>query len=734
MFTYKKNIIRRFKTLLIFGFSLWALIIVVKAIIIITLERQYWLDVSKNAIVYNRTIEPRRGDILSDNGELLVSNMIKYRLYLNFDNLNDYNYGDKKKKELREKKDSIWKSGIDSLCSGLANIFPQWTKADFMKHLSTGVNLKRGDKSRYGRKKYPLYPNHQLYVTYTQYLEASKLPILREKKIHSGFFVEEYMYRKKFFGSLAYSTLGDHKVLSKGNAKKPATVDKHGLDEKFDSILRGRPGIMHTEKEKEIVDVPVIHGMDVQTTINVEMQDICEKALRDGLTEFGSKAGWVILMEVESGDIKAIVNLSQVEDGNYVETYEASKNNETPNHAIADLREPGSIFKPIALSIALDDKKISEHDSVRTHNGTLFMHGRYISDAVKPKRKWQTVTEVIQNSSNVGMALIIDSAYRDNPERFTDRLVELGMKTNYNLLECERTPTFRTPKSRLWSKPDLQAMSRGYATSQTALNMITFYNGIANKGVRMAPRLVKAIMKDGEVVEKYDPVVLDDEMLSQSTVAAITRMLKAVVNEKRATGARAKSHKVSIAGKTGTALNNKGNLLSFCGFFPVDKPEYTCIVQNINNNGGGGSTSAVIFKEIAEQIMAKSERQPLENAKDTINTFAPIIKRGNMTAVDYILDKMDIDVDNSNISSDSDDPTWGAAKSDSTGQITYEVRELNTGIVPNVIGMGAKDAIYLMQRAGLKVTISGYGKVTSQSLTAGHKATKGTHVRLTLKP
>lgn len=734
MFIYKKNIIRRFKILIIFGFSVWALLIIAKAIILITLERQYWLDVSKNAIVYNRIIEPKRGDILSDDGELLVSNMIKYRLYINFDNLKDYSYGDKRKKEIKAKKDSIWNEGLDSLCIGLARIFPQWDKETFKKHLNAGRNLKKGDKSRFGRRKYPLCPDHQLYASYTQYRAAEELPILCEKKIYSGLSADKFMYRKKFFGSLAYSTLGDYKVLDKGDSKRPPKVDKHGLDAKYDSILRGVAGIMHSEKEKEIIDIPVIHGMDIQTTLNVGMQDICEKALRDGLTNFGSKAGWVILMEVKSGDIKAIVNLSQNDNGEYIETYEASKYNETPNHALADLREPGSIFKPIALSIALEDEKIKEEDSVRTYGGIHYMHGRAIHDAVKPKKKWQTVTEVIQNSSNVGMALIIDSAYKDNPKRFTDRLTELGMKTNYNLLDCERRPTFRTPQSPLWSKPDLQAMSRGYATSQTALNMITFYNGIANNGVQMAPRLVKAILKDGDIVESFDPVVLNNEMLSPSTIASLKRMLRAVVNEHRATGARAKSQKVSIAGKTGTALNDKGNLLSFCGFFPVEEPEYTCIVQNINNIGGGGSTSAVIFKEIAEKIMAKNERRPLASAEDTINAKLPRIKRGNLTAASYILDEMDIDIKEGNISDDLEDPSWGVVKADSIGNIIMESRELNSNVIPNVIGMGAKDAVYLMNCAGVNVTISGYGKVTSQSISAGQKVAKGTHVRLTLKP
>ena len=734
MFIHKKDVILRFKLLVIFIFSTIAIIILAKAVILMTLERQWWLDVAQNAINKSETIEPKRGDILSANGELLVSNLVRYRLYLDFENLDNYNFGEKKKAKAKHRKDSIWNADLDSLCIGLADIFPEWNHTEFKTHIKSGQSLRKGNKGKYGRRRYPLCPDHTLYISYPQYRKIQKLPILRSGAVVSGLSAEEHKYRKKFFGSLANSTLGDYKIINIDKKSGTVTADKHGLDEKYDSLLSGSPGLMRKEKEHEIIDKAVEHGYDIQTTLDVEMLDICEKALRNNLERFEAHAGWAILMEVKSGDIKAIVNLSRNEAGDYEETFRKNKNNATPNHAIADLREPGSIFKPIALSIALEDGLVNEHDSVEAHKH-YYMHGRTITDAVTPKRKYQTITEVIQNSSNVGMALIINRAYEKNPKRFTDRLAELGMKENYYLLCCERTPTFRTPASAGWSKPDLQAMSRGYATAQTAVNMITFYNGIANGGVRMAPRLVKAILKNGDIVEEIEPKVLDKKMLSKSTVETITRMLTAVVNEKGATGWRAKSEKVSIAGKTGTALNKKeGNMLSFCGFFPVENPEYTCIVQIINNIGGGGSTSAVIFKEIAENIMANSERCRLEAAIDTIHPPLPGAKRGNMTSVSYILDEIDIDAYNKNISDDLDDPTWGVLTNDSTGSLILKAKDINNNLVPDVIGMGAKDAIYLMTRAGLEVTITGHGKVTTQSVAPGHKATRGRHVRLTLKP
>lgn len=738
MFKYRKDVIFRFNVLLVCVFVLWGVIIIAKATITATLERQYWLDYAETAVVYNKPIEPRRGDILSDNGELMVSNLVRYKLYINFDNLSEYNFNDKKRKDTKHKKDSIWDKDLGALCEGLSKVLPTWTAAEFEAHLKRGLNdFRSGRKGRFGKKKYPLCPDHQLYVSYAQFRKISQLPIISEKTTISGFWKEEYKYRKKFFGSLANSTLGDYNVLSRNTGK--ITADKHGLDEKYDSILSGVPGLMHTEKEKEIVDIPVTHGMDIQTTLNVEMLDICEKALRDGLTEFGSRAGWVILMEVKTGDIKAIVNLSLDESGTqYVETFRQNKNNGTPNHALADLREPGSIFKPIALAVGLEDGRIKATDSVKSYK-QMMMHGRKITDAVTPKSEYQNITQIIQNSSNTGMAQIINNAYKNDPKSFTDKLKEFGMRDNYNLLQCEATPYYRTPANKLWSPPDLQAMSRGYATAQTALNIITFYNTIANNGTRMAPRLVKAIMKEGNIVEEFPPKVLNEQMLKPYTIETLKHALSAVVNEKGATGARARSNKVSIAGKTGTAEGTESiegvryNLLSFCGFFPVEDPEYTCIVQNVRSYGGGGGTSAVIFKRIAENIMAKRERRDISEAKDTVNNPLPTAKRGNMTAVEYILDELDFKTSNGNISSDLDQPSWGAIVKDSSG-ITYQVYDINENIVPNVIGMGAKDALYLMRKAGLRPSISGHGRVVAQSVSPGHKATYGTQVKITLQP
>ena len=261
----------------------------------------------------------------------------------------------------------------------------------------------------------------------------------------------------------------------------------------------------------------------------------------------------------------------------------------------------------------------------------------------------------------------------------------------------------------------------------------------------MKPRLVKAVLKDSEVIEEFKNEIIKENALSDSTVKALTNMLIEVVNAKDGTGSRAKTANFVSAGKTGTARISKNgsydylpleNLLSFCGFFPADKPQYTCIVQIVNNKPprSGGMTSGCVFKEIAEKVMAKYERQPLESGKDTINSLLPSIKNGNLNSMSYLLDEMGINIENDyDTSYDENEAEWGKIKKDSNS-VTFSVIDTDDGIVPDVAGMGAKDAVYLMKRAGLKTSLNGYGRVTSQSIKAGTKTHKGAHITLTLKP
>lgn len=739
MFTFKKDIIFRFK-LLVLLFGVWAVIIIAKAGVVMFKERDFWNEVRERNIKYNQKIPAKRGNILSDNGEILVSSLVKYRVFIDF----DYTDPNSKKTEdrVKKRKDSIWNADVAELSKGLSKIVPRWSAAEFEKHLRTGLNINRRRGS--GRREYPLCPG-PMYITYSQYKDIKKLPIMNLSSAYSGLIAKDFIDRKKIFGSLAKSTLGD--IVASENKKGKKFNVTYGLEKKYDSLLRGKEGSGWKEKSRLRVDEPARNGVDIQTTLNVEMQDICEKALRSQLVQRDAMAGWAILMETSTGDIKAIVNLTKVGDGLYIETNEQTEHSKTPNLALCNLMEPGSIFKTVALAAALEEGRISPDDSVPHHKGAHRFYGKKaISDTHKPKEgtTHYSITEVLKYSSNVGMGEIINRGFKKDPKTFTDKLKELGMNRNYGLIESEATPYFATPARKSWSLSDLISMSYGYASMMTAVNMVAFYNTIANGGDLMKPRLVKAVVKDGEVIEEYAPEVLEEGVLAHSTTEALTKMLIEVVNAEDGTGDRAKTKNFISAGKTGTARIAKNGrydyspieyLLSFCGFFPADAPKYTCIVQMINNKAprSGGMTSGVVFKEIAENVMAKHERAVLAAGKDTVNTPLPTIKNGNMNAVSYLLDEMSIGIESSFRTSRKEEPQWGIAKKDSN-TVVFTETDFAGDLVPNVIGMGAKDALYLMKKAGLSAKISGYGHVDAQSIKAGEKARKGAYILLTLKP
>ena len=739
MFTFKKDIVFRFKLLVLFIFGLWATVILVKAGFIMFKERDFWNQVRERNIKYNEKIPAKRGNILSDNGEILVSSLVKYRLFIDFD-YTDPN-SEKVEKRVRFKKDSIWNADVRALSEGLSKILPRWSAAEFEAHLRKGIDINR--RRAKGRREYPLCPG-PTYITYTQKKEIEKLPIMSLSSAYSGLISKDFIDRRKVFGSLAKSTLGDI-VASEGKKGKQMNL-KYGLEHKYDSLLSGKDGSGRLEKSRLRIDTPAENGTDIQTTLNVELMDICEKALRRELVHRDAMCGWVILMEVKTGDIKAIVNLAKAGDSLYVETNDRTKYTNTSNLALCNLMEPGSIFKTVAVTAALEDGKIKATDSVPHHNGShVYYRGRR-EDSHKPTdgSTHYTITEVIKYSSNIGMIEIIDNAYRKSPKQFTEKLKEFGMCTNHRLVSDEATPRIANPDNKHWSLSDLASLSYGYASMMTSINMVTFYNTIANGGDLYKPRLVKAFLKDGEVVETVDTEIIKRGLISKETTDAVTKMLIEVVNAKDGTGGYTKTANFLSAGKTGTARISKNGtysyspieyLLSFCGFFPADEPQYTCIVQMINEKAprSGGMTSGRVFKEIAENIMAKQERLSIEAGVDTLHAHTPIIKRGNMNAVSYLIDKMDMKI-YSNYDSDYDnEPQWGNVKEDS-GAIVFSNIEHTAGLVPNVVGMGAKDALYLTKKAGLNAKINGYGKVVSQSISGGSKAVRGTSIILNLKP
>ena len=722
-----KKIISRYFTIIIL-MGVVGIIILLKAMSVMVFERNYWKEVASRSIVDSVAITPRRGNILSDDGLLMASSVPQYTLFMDF-MVSDRD--EARRIKAQNRRDSLLRVHETEICEGLHRILPDKSVEEFRQTFRKG----RERKSRYWK----IYPKR---VSYAQYKEIKALPVLSQRSSVGGFFTESNIRREKIYGSLAQRTLGD--VYAKVDSAK------NGVELAYDDYLRGTPGLGHKKKVNNehltIIDEPAIDGKDVQTTLNVEIQDIAEKALLDVLHKQNevhggdARTGVVIVMEVATGDIKAIVNMNRLDDGSYYET---------KNNALTDILEPGSTFKTASLLVALDDKKISINDSVDANRG-LYKFG----SATMRDHNWNkasaygvlSVPQVLMYSSNVGTARIIDENYGKEPEKFVEGLHRMGLATHFPLLPGTGRPVIRKPnkdKSN-WSRTALPWMSIGYETQIAPINIVSFYNAIANDGKFMKPRLVKAILEDGHVVKEFKPEVLIDKIASKQALDDITKMLTMVVNEPTGLGRQAGSEEFLVAGKTGTAqiasggqLKGGGHQLSFCGFFPADAPKYTCIVS-IQTRGGlisGGGVAGVVFGDIAKRVMARDARRDISELVDSTAIYTPEVLRGNIADARYVLDALDIRHEwDASQTYRKGKTVWGKAENvDNQVQLTEVAFTPTEGRVPNVKGLGAKDAVYILEACGLRVQLSGIGKVHTQSIPHGSAVKKGQTIYLKLK-
>ena len=705
---------RYFFVILIMG--LIGVAIVVKAGITMFAEREYWQEVADRFVKENVTVKPNRGNIISSDGKLMASSLPEYKIYM------DFMSGEKDpKRKVKDQKykDSLLYASLDSICIGLNKIFPDKSVSEFKSH------LKKGRKAE--SRNYQIYPKR---ISYIQYKEVRRLPIFRLNKYVGGFHELAFNQRKKPFGSLATRTLGDvYADTAKGA--------KNGIELAFDTILKGRDGITHRQKVMNkylnIVDLPPVDGCDLITTIDVGMQDICEKALVDKLKELDASVGVVALMEVATGEVKAIVNMSRGSDGEY---------HEIRNNAISDMLEPGSTFKTASIMVALEDGKITPDYVVDTGNGIKMMHGRPMKD-----HNWHrggygklTVTQILGVSSNVGTSTIIDDFYGSNPQKFVDGLKRMSINVPLHLqIAGEGKPNIRGPKERYFARTTLPWMSIGYETQVPPMNILTFYNAIANNGTMIRPKFVRCAVKDGETVQEFPTEVINPKICSDRTLKLIREILQKVVSEGLAKPAGSKQFHVS--GKTGTAQISQGTagyktgrtnyLVSFCGYFPSEAPQYSMIVsiQKPGLPASGGLMAGSVFSKIAERVYAKNLRLPLTNAIDTNTVVIPDVKAGEMRETKYVLDELQIK--SQGTISSSAKYVWGNTYP-APQAVVVNTHELMNNFVPSVIGMGAKDAVYLLENKGLKVKLNGVGKVKSQSIANGTRVQKGQTIQLTL--
>ena len=691
--------------------TLVAISVLGKTLYIMTAKRAYWEEVADRVKVDSLKTQPMRGNILSCDGQLMASSLPQYNIFMDF-------------KALRvAKKDTLFCEKIDSICQGLNAIFPDRTAAEFKKHLMEGFEK--------NKQHWPVWNRR---INYSTFSEVRRLPVFRLKTNMGGFHWEEHNARRLAYGSLAGRTIG--KMFG---AKDTAQC---GLELSYDSLLRGVEGIRHRRKVLnrylDITDTPPENGADIVTTIDVSMQDLAERALLKELRLINANVGVAIVMEVKTGDIKAIVNMTKCDDDDY---------HEIKNHAISDLLEPGSVFKTASIMVALDDGVVDTTYRVETAGGVWPMYGREMKD-----HNWRrggygmlTLPQTLMVSSNIGVSRIIDDHYHNTPEKFVQGIYRLGLADDLHIpLQGASPARIRMPKKDSrgkqyvnWSKTTLPWMRIGYETQVPPISTLTFYNAIANGGKMVAPRFVKAVMKDGVVIKEFDPVVLREQIAKESTIKKITTILEHVVSQ--GLGKKAGSQSFLVAGKTGTAQISKGAagyksgqmnyLLSFAGFFPAYEPRYSCIVciQKSGLPASGGGMSGVVFHDIAEGIMAQSLKLEASDARDSLSVLIPQVKSGNVLAASYVLEHLGVkqrtDWDGSYLNGN---PIWGRAdESDSSIIQLKRVTEGDKSVMPDVHGMGARDAVFLIESRGVKVRLTGRGKVTEQSIGAGERIKKG---------
>ncbi|NAS29471.1 PASTA domain-containing protein [Flavobacteriaceae bacterium R38] len=638
---------------------LLALAVIGKLVSIQTMEGNKYREMAKASTVQKFTIQPNRGNLYSDDLSLLATSVTRYDIRFDAITPSDKNFED----------------NIKSLSDSLSVMLGE----------SSSYYQSKLRKARATKNRYLLLTRN---LGYGEYMRLKKFPLFEKGPYKGGIIVEQRTVREHPLGKIAERSVGYERFDENGY------VTRVGLEGAFGQYLRGKEGQRLKQKIakgqwKPISDDNEIEpkdGYDVVSTININIQDIAHHALMDQLQKYEADHGTVVVMEVETGEVKAISNLGRTKEGTYYERL---------NYAIGESHELGSTFKLMSMIAALEDKVIDTNDIVDTKNGVLTFYKRYkVRDSNRRGYGKITASKAFEVSSNTGIVKIIDSFYKKNPEKFVNRLYNMGLNKKLDLpIIGEGVPYIPHPNDKEnWSGISLQWMAYGYEVSLTPLQTLAFYNAIANGGEMLKPRLIKEVREWDKTILKFDREVINPSICSKSTVAKMQQLLKNVVEKKHGTGHGLYSESFSMAGKTGTCQKNyasKDNdklqyISTFAGYFPAENPKYSCIVviHEPNKKKGiyGADVSGPVFKSIAQKIYTNS----------------PLIE-----TVD------DFDIKDNQL--------------ENNYQSYYAKANKDYKVVPNVKGMSGMDAISLLENLGFHVRIEGNGKVKEQSLPPGEK-------------
>jgi cell division protein FtsI (penicillin-binding protein 3) len=568
-------------------------------------------------------------------------------------------------------------------------------------------------------------------VNYIQLKKLKTFPIFRLGRYKGGLVYMQESRRVRPHQGLAGRLIG--------YTSKDANGNVVGIEGAYNDHLAGIQGVRLMQRLSGDVWMPMNErneiepkdGRDIISTLDVNLQDVAHKALLQQLMIQGAQYGTVILMEVKTGEVKALVNLGKDEQGYY---------REIQNYAIGESTDPGSTFKLPVIIAALEDGVVELEDTIDTGNGTFKQYDHVIRDDNAEHGGYGkiTVEEVFEKSSNVGMAKIITGAYKNNPEDFIDRLYAMRLNEKLGIdIKGEGKPEIRYPGDKYWSGISLAMIAHGYELRITPLQTLTFYNAIANNGKMVKPRFVKEIRYHGKLINRFDTEVLQSSVCSRSTLHKVKRMLEGVVES--GTAKNLQNPQIIIAGKTGTnQIYNKkygyksssevSYQASFAGYFPADKPMYSCIVvvnSPSKNVYYGNMVAGPVFLEIARKVYATSiDMHPAITRDEELPLDLPYSKTGNRDQLRYVLKELKVPMIN-NLSH----AEWVSTEKKADA-VSFSNRKIAEGLVPNVVSMGAKDAIYLLENAGLRVRLLGRGSVRYQSIAPGTAARKGEQIIL----
>lgn len=692
------------RTYLIYFLVVLVMLVVVAKTVMIIMDGQRNLLATNNPKMPERTaqITPRRGDILDCNLNPLVTSVSFYDIYMDPVTVND----------------KLWEKGLQGLCEGLAQIYPQRSSRTYEEKLRRA--RKHGDRYVLIKKR----------ATYQERKAIRKLPIFKAGRYKGGLIDNQAtIVRKRPNGELLARTLGYVK-----ESKHDTLLV--GIEGAFNKFLSGQNGIVMQQlianKWRPIGNVirSPRNGYDVVTSIDQDIQEVAHNELLHQLQIKGGRYGCVIVMDVKTGFIKAIVNLQETEDGTYAEIY---------NNAIGTREVPGSTMKLASLLAALEDNKIKLTDTINA-SGHYHFFDQTIDDSNYGRGYGKiTIKRAFEYSSNV-ISKVIYEAYKNDPKQYFNRLKQFGITQKTDVkIKGEATPRYSYPGDDSWWAGSLGWLGIGYEFELTPLQLLSFYNAVANDGDYMKPQLVTKVLNNKHTIKEFDPIVLHENIASLHNIKLMQSAMEGVMTV--GTGhLLKKSTFFKLAGKTGTAEianhdkgygkpGEKKYLASFVGYFPADNPIYSCLVTVAapTNDIYGSSVSGTVFAAIANKVYANSYQYHQAVNEKPLLASIPNVKDGDRYDINVVLNKFDIEKE---IKSGNN---WiNVAPDTDNKEVVYKKLNINMNNIPDVRGMGLRDALYLLEKRGLIVEIEGHGIVTAQSVTPGTKVTQGRKIKLIL--